>query len=135
MPRLTVVAVRAALVHLAIGATFGALILWDKGMPLSPHLRGLLPTHRELLLVGWMIQLAMGVAYWILPRFSEGEPRGRPAIAWASVLALNFGLHLTAWHRFLGLPPESVAVGRLLELAAAVLFAAHAWPRVRAFGT
>lgn len=134
MPRLTALAVRSALLHLAVGATFGALILWDKGYPLAPELRRFLPAHRELLLVGWMVQLALAVAYWILPRSSGGEPRPRSWMAWSAAICLNLGVQLTAWAGPMGWPPQAVAVGRALELGAAILFAAHAWPRVRPFG-
>jgi hypothetical protein len=131
---LTALAVRSALLHLAAGATLGALILWDKGLPLAPELRRFLPAHRELLLIGWMAQLALAVAYWILPRFSVGEARPRAWMAWSALVCLNLGVQLTAWAGPLGLPAPVVAAGRALELSAAVLFAGHAWPRVKPFG-
>jgi hypothetical protein len=133
VPRLSVLAVRAALLYLAVGATLGALILWDKGLPLAPGLRRLLPAHREMLLMGWMVQLALGVGVWILPRFSGGGPRRRAGLAWAAVVLLNLGILLTGFAGPLGLPLQAVAAGRALELAAALLFVVHLWPRVRAF--
>lgn len=135
MPRLTALAVRSALLHLAVGASLGALILWDKGAPLSPGLRRLLPAHRELLLIGWMVQLAMAVAYWILPRSSGGEARPRAWMAWLAASALNLGVTLSAWSTPFGWPPTAVAAGRALELGAAILFVGHAWPRVKRFGS
>ena len=37
---------------------------------------------REVVLFGWTLQLAMGIAFWILPRFSH-EPRyGNQAFGW-----------------------------------------------------
>ncbi|HLV45033.1 MAG TPA: hypothetical protein VKY39_08745, partial [Aggregatilineales bacterium] len=63
MPRLSVWMVRASLLYLGLGFTFGALMLANKGVPLHPRLWALLPLHAEMLLVGWAIQLAMGVAF------------------------------------------------------------------------
>ncbi len=130
MPRLGRWFVRAALLYLALGVTFGALLLAHKGMPLHPSLWRLLPAHIEFLLLGWTLQLAFGVAYWILPRFTGGV-RPRP---WAAALALgllNAGVLLTGLGASLGAPAEAILAGRLLEAAAALAFVLHAWPRVK----
>ena len=42
----------------------------------QPALWRLLPAHIELLLLGWTLNLALGMAYWILPRYKTGAPRG-----------------------------------------------------------
>ncbi|HXE57834.1 MAG TPA: hypothetical protein VNK43_07530 [Gemmatimonadales bacterium] len=132
MPRLAVLLVRAALCHLALGVAAGALLLAHKGAPLHPAVAALAPVHVESLLLGWTVQLAMGVAYWILPRHPTGAPRGREAPVWLAFGLLNAGVLGVGLTRALG-GPEAIAVaGRLLEALAAALFAAHAWPRVRA---
>ena len=63
MPRLSVWTIRAALVALGIGFLFGALMLANKGVPFDPSLWRLLPAHIELVLLGWTMQLALGVAF------------------------------------------------------------------------
>ncbi|NOZ73444.1 MAG: hypothetical protein GXP38_16340 [Chloroflexi bacterium] len=67
MPRLSTWFVRASLIYLALGVTLGGLLLAEKGIPFYPALWIALPVHMEFLLIGWMVQLAMGMAYWILP--------------------------------------------------------------------
>lgn len=129
MPALSVWSIRASLVHLALGFTFGALILVNKAVPLHPAIWGLLPAHIELLLLGWVAQLAIGVAFWILPRFA-GE-RGNVSLAWTSVVVLNLGVLTAGFGPLLGGPPDTTAVGRALTAAAMAAFAAHAWPRVK----
>ena len=62
MPRLSVWMIRTALVHLLVGFTLGALLLANKGVPIHPMVWRLLPIHIELLLLGWTLQLALGVA-------------------------------------------------------------------------
>ncbi len=134
MPRLSVWMVRAALLHLGLGFTLGALILAHKGLPYASVIWSLLPLHIECVLIGWTLQLALGVAFWILPRFLHGAPRGdeRPAL-WA-FLCLNLGVLLAGGGQALGLSTFWPILGRALEFAAAALFAWHAWPRVKPYG-
>jgi hypothetical protein len=129
MPRLTVWFIRSALIHLALGFTFGGLILWNKGIPLHPPLWRLLPAHIEFLLFGWTAQLAMGVAFWILPRFRTS--RGRTAPAWLALGLLHVGVWLVAIAPFLPLSSWMTLAGRLAEAGAAAAFASHAWPRIK----
>ena len=49
MPRLSRWFIRCALIYLALGFTFGALMLFNKGVPFYPALWRLLPTHVEFL--------------------------------------------------------------------------------------
>lgn len=127
MPRISVWAVRSALIYLLVGFTFGALMLANKGAPFWPRLWLLLPVHVEFLLVGWMVQLALGIAYWILPRFPGGS-RGNEKLALASIVLLNTGLLLAA---FQGFSPLFLVTARLCQGGAGLLFALHAWPRIR----
>lgn len=141
MPRPSVWFVRTALVYLGVGATLGALVLWQKGtgtLPLAWRLRS---AHLELALLGWTLQLAMGVAFWILPRLRvDGRPtRGRERAVWWSYGLLNAGLlTVAAAGADLGSgtvgPATAAAVGRWMEAAAVALFAWHAWPRVKPAG-
>lgn len=132
MPRLSRWFVRAALVYLAVGFTLGALMLSNKGLSLSATIWRLLPAHIECMLLGWTLQLMMGVAFWILPRF-QGQ-RGREAPAWMAFWLLNAGVLLAGLGATLALPAQVVLAGRLAEVAAVVTFAVHAWPRIKPVG-
>ena len=97
MPRVSRWLIHASLVYLALGFTLGALLLWSKGLPLDPVVTRFLPAHIEFLLVGWTIQLVMGVATWIFPRFGvRPSPYGSEAAAWAAFALLNAGVCLAA---------------------------------------
>ena len=52
MPRLSVLFVRAALLYLLLGLTLGMLLLWNKGILISPMIWLLLPAHIEFLQIG-----------------------------------------------------------------------------------
>src|SRR5574338_531253 len=123
MPRLSVWTLRAALLYLMTGFTFGALMLANKGIPFWPALWSLLPVHTEFLLVGWMAQLALGMAFWILPRFPGGS-RGNEKLALAAIVLLNIGLLLAALQVA---NPLALPLARLCEAGAGLLFALHAW--------
>ena len=127
MPRLSAWALRAALVYLLVGFTFGALLLANKGQPFEVQVWGLLPAHVEFLIIGWMVQLAFGVAFWILPRFPGGS-RGNERLATLAILSLNLGVLLVALQ---GMLPLFLLSGRACEGMAGVLFAIHAWNRIR----
>ena len=134
MPRLTIWMVRTALLHLLLGFLVGALLLANRGVPLHPAIPRLRPAHAELLLIGWTVQLAMGVAFWILPRFRPGPERGDERPAWAAWALLNLGVLTAAAGAALLDSGAAVAIGRGAEALAAAAFARHAWPRVKPFG-
>ena len=129
MPRLSVWAIRSALVYLALGVTCGALLLANKGVSLSPLVWRLLPVHIEFLLMGWILQLIMGVGFWILPRFHSA--RGNVRAAWLAYVLLNMGVLLAGLGPTLGASQFVALLGRSAEAGAALAFALHAWPRVK----
>lgn len=133
MPRVSLWMIRAALLHLGLGFTFGALMLWNKGLPLGDGVARLLGPHIELVLIGWTLQLALGVAIWILPRFSGPRRHGRIELAWAACLLLNAGVVL-AVAGLLGRVDGLLALGRALQALAAGAAALHLWPRVKPLG-
>src|SRR4051794_28904419 len=96
MPRLSQLMIRTALVWLAIGYAVGGLLLLNKGVPLLPWLWTLRSAHIHMLLVGWTVQLACGVAFWILPRLDASGARGNERLAWICYAALNGGVVLGA---------------------------------------
>jgi hypothetical protein len=134
VPRLTIWTIRAALFYLALGFTLGALLLFHKGIPISPILWRFLPAHIEFLLFGWTVQLVMGMAFWILPRFSREPRRGNVPLACAAVVSLNIGVLFAGLGPALTAPPLLAVLGRAAEFGGAVAFAAYAWPRIKGLG-
>jgi hypothetical protein len=134
MPLVSVWFVRAALLYLGAGFTLGALLLANKGSGFAPDLWRWLPVHFELLLIGWFVQLVMGVAYWIFPRFGMTKAaRGRESLAWLALALLNGGICL-ACVGLLREQPSLVVAGRVAEVLAAATMAMNVWSRTRASG-
>lgn len=132
MPSLTRLFLRAALLYILIGFTLGALLLANKGVPISPHIWRLLPAHMETLLLGWLLLLALGVAYWILPRFKSERPHSW--LVWLSFGLLNVGIACISLAPFIASSGQVGAIGRILETLGVLTFALHAWPRIKPAG-
>lgn len=129
MPRLSQWIIRTAFIYLLLGFTVGALLLWHKGAPLHPALWGWLPAHIEFLLFGWIVQLTMGVAFWILPRYWQKDRRGKEGAVKIAFVLLNVGIWLVVAYSVFQASRMFLLVGRGAEIGAAVLFASHAWGR------
>jgi len=138
VPLLTRVYVRTGLIYLAVGALLGGLILWNKGAPAGLNVWRWLAPHISLMTWGWLWHLTLGVAFWILPRFTDparagratSAKRGRVWLAWVAYVCLNASLVLVAATPWLRGPWPNALAG-LLQTLAALAFVFHAWPRVR----
>ncbi len=132
MPALSVRFIRAALRYLAIGFTVGAVLLTNEAFVIDPSARKLLPVHEEMLLIGWFVQLALGVAYWILPRLPGRQPRGNETLVRLAFWLINGGIVLVILE-----PVTSITAllltGRMVEIAGVLAFISAAWPRVKSF--
>jgi hypothetical protein len=124
--------IRAALIWLALGYSMGGLLLAHKGIAIAPRLWLLREAHIHALLMGWTLQLAAGVAFWILPRLDASGARGDERPVWLSFAAINAGAAVgvaAAVSQAAGL----YALAGALYALAALAFVRHAWPRVRPF--
>lgn len=133
MPKLSVWMVRSALVCMGIGFLFGSLVLHHKGVPIYLWTWRLLPPHVELMIFGWTVQLAMGVGFWILPRFPQRDRYGNTTLAWVAFGLFDAGVVFSAWAGFVASQPGQV-VGRGAMLVAVLCYVWVMWPRIRAFG-
>lgn len=135
MPTLSRWCVRAALAHLVLGMGIGTWMLLTQartGFPPGPPW-GVL--HAHVLLVGFLLMLIIGVAFWMFPRVKGGRPGRIPG--WIAFWCINVGLLLrvvaeapardggAGWRAALG-------VAAVLPLVGVGAFAAGILPRVRA---
>lgn len=135
MPLLARVFLRTALIYLALGFSIGGLLQINKVLGMGPRIWGLLPVHIELLFLGWTLQLALGVSYWIMPRIEMERPR-----AWLAALGYGFvngGLALFALGHLATVlnagpgPQWLTPLAGVFIVGGVISFAAHIWPRVR----
>ncbi len=137
MPTLTRWTIRAALIYLVVGLVTGALYWANAQWSFWPLLGSLNPIYIHLLVVGWLTQLAIGVAYWMFPVIRKDNMRGDPRLAWAVFVMLNAGLILRAmFEPWRSLQPSDLngiglVLSALLQVIAGYLFVILCWPRVR----
>lgn len=131
MPKLSVWMIRSALIYMGIGFLFGAMLLSHKGIPLFSWTWRLIFLHVELMIFGWTMQFVMGIAFFILPRFSKRANRyGAEYLGWWSFYLLNSGVILTLFAHWY-LSNILILIGRLLVLLAIGAFIAMIWERVK----
>jgi len=131
MPRLSIWFIRTALVYFAVGITLGGLLLFSKGTQQLPSLWLLLPTHIELMLIGWTVQLVLGVAFWMFPRHTYVPKRGNETLIWLSYGLLNGGLLL---HLFVPGNTSLALAGQVGIALSIVLFTGSIFRRTRGWG-
>ncbi|MDD3828488.1 MAG: hypothetical protein PHY79_21200 [Anaerolineae bacterium] len=140
MPPLVRLFVRASFLYFLGAFLLGAFMALDSWLGLARWLRAVYLSQLHLLVVGWITQLAIGVAYWMFPRFRKEEnpePRGSDRLTWAVFVLLNAGLLLRfAFEPFYLMGPSTwlaatVALAGVLQALAALGFAALIWGRVR----
>ena len=82
--------IRAAFAWLVLGLALRAAAAWPGGALLS----ALEPAALHALVLGWLSQLAFGVAWWMFPRPRGAPPTPDAAAGWTGFAALNAGLLL-----------------------------------------
>jgi len=140
MPPLVRLFVRTSFLYFVGAFLLGAFMALDSWLGLARWLRAVYLSQLHLLVVGWVTQLAIGVAYWMFPRFRrevKPQPRGSERLTWAVYLLLNGGLLLRfAFEPLYLMGPKpwlaaTVALSGVLQALAALAFAALIWGRVR----
>lgn len=123
--------VRLALEHLAAGAVLGGMLLAAKATGAFPALWAWRAAHLDLMLVGGMLQLALGVAHWMLPR--TGLPARSTVPEAVAAALLNAGVLTSALGSAIdgSAAAGAVLAGRLAVAVAATVLVVRLVPRVR----
>ena len=144
MPPIARDLIKASFLYFVAAFLLGALMMLDQWLSFSRWLRVVYFSQLHLLMVGWITQLAIGVAYWMFPRLRKEQgprPRGSDTLARFVLLSLNIGLLL----RFIFEPLYLMGLGSwlaallalsgVLQAAAAVGFGLLIWARIRPMET
>ena len=137
MPTLTRWFLKTAMLYFLVGFGLGGVLLIALGWKHQHILSVLQPVSWHLLMVGWLMQYIVGVAYWMFPAFAKDQSQRHETLGWLTYGALNLGLLLRTivepWH---SLQPQA-GVGWLLipaavlQVAAGWLFVVNTWSRIR----
>jgi len=89
----------------------------------------------HLLTVGWLLQVMVGVAFWMFPRHPIQPPRGSSGLGWTGFGLLNTGLACRlvgeSWYLGFGGPRWPLMLAAVLQFAGVVAVVGLLWPRVR----
>ena len=141
MPPIARAYVRVAFAYFCGAFLLGALMMIDRWADLGRWLNFTSDSQLHLLMVGWITQLAIGVAYWMFPRLlkeQDPRPRGSDGLAWSVLVSLNVGLLLRLASEpfyYMGVQPWPKALMSLsgvLQALAALGFGWLIWGRIRA---
>ena len=128
--------VKTSFVFLLLGLVLGGYVtiqvnLLGRGVPWP-----LITAHVHVLLVGFLLTLVFGVATWMFPRPARDDARYRPGLAWLVYWLLTASTAIRALGEVGAAEVGSrgsplAALGGLGQLAAAIVFVANMWTRVR----
>lgn len=88
------------------------------------------PGHGWIMLSGFMVQFALGVAHWILPRARHVSPPG-PIRLWTALALLNAGVLVLVASPLSPFMPMGPTPGLLLHAAGIALLVHGLWPRIQ----
>lgn len=137
MPPITRLFVKTSLIYLVASFGVGLSLTLRPLAPLPAVVNGLAPVYFHLFMVGWVMQLIVGVAYWMFPKWSRERPRGHDSLALATYWLLNAGLLLRVVAepaQLVSVWPEwgwLVVIAALLQWLAGMTFVINTWPRVK----
>lgn len=135
MPPLTRWFIKTALLYFVLSLLAGLILASQAVLNFRLLPAGFTPAYFHMLMVGWVTQLILGVAYWMFPKFTKAQPRGSASLGWTVFWLLNVGLAL----RILIEPfnPAGTPLGwglvlsALLQWLAGLAFVANTWARVK----
>lgn len=136
MPFVPRLFIRTAFAWLAIGFVWAAAITLIKVADRTELRHAFITAHAHILLVGFFMNVVMGVAFWMFPR--PPDRRMNEPLAVAAYGLLNFGLLIRVSFEWAQEEYHGQVYGALLGTSGVIqalgglLFAVVIWPRVRA---
>lgn len=133
--------IKTSLVFLLIGLALGLWIMW-KGYWGDPSgMSIVISAHTHVILIGFIITLIMGIAYWMFPRPAREDYRYSPNMAEVNYWLVTGGtvvrLFGELWQYASGGANGMLwaAIGAGAQTLAGAVFAWNIWSRVRPIGS
>lgn len=137
MPTLTRIFIKTGMIYFLLAMVVGVALAAPTLFSLPTAVAALRPVYFHLFMVGWVLQLIIGIAYWMFPKLSKERPRGSEALGWLVYACLNIGLAFRAIGEVLVALRPGPDIGWTLALAAVLQliggwgFIVNTWLRVK----
>jgi hypothetical protein len=136
MPFVPRLFIRTALAWFAIGFVWAAVIMLIKVADRTELRQAFITGHAHILLVGFFVNIVMGVAFWMFPRPPDRKLNEPAAVVAYALLNIGLVMRLAVeWaHAEYGGQLYGAILGTsgVLQALGGLLFLAVIWPRVRA---
>ena len=110
MPRESVFMIRSALLYLLIAVAAGSVLYLENRLTAVEIGAGsLFVIHVYSAMYGWFLQMVMGAAFWIFPKYLEQPTRGNPYWIRSAIAGLTIGIPMVMAER-LGLVPGGAGI-------------------------
>lgn len=130
MPTVSIFFIRWSLIQLGILSTLGSILLISKATGEFSWWWQFRSIHTEGMWIGWILNLVLGTAWWIMPKkigLEFPEKYGRSGFAW-----LSFVFAQTDWVYRIFIDANFAPVFiRLMPFLAVLAFIAGIWPRLK----
>lgn len=90
MPHITRLFIKTSLLYLVAALLAGLLLMLRPLVDLPVIVGGLSPVYFHLFMVGWVMQLIVGVAYWMFPKWSKTRPLWLRCVGAGDLLAAQY---------------------------------------------
>ena len=137
MPTLSRWFIKIGMLYFVMGLSIGVVMLLQPALDWSPRLLLLRPVYLHFLFIGWVIQIIMGVGYWMFPKYTKENPRGNENLGWAVLILLNVGLILRGIGEPMMIIEPGTTYGWMLAIASMCLlfagwgFIFNTWGRIK----
>lgn len=132
MPLVSRIAIRMAFGWLIVGFGTGTALAAARGGFLPAAIYAAFELHTGALLIGFFVQLVIGVAFWMFPKHGSGAARGNEQVVVAGIVLLNLALVARVAASVAASSRGATTAGAGIALAVAIC-ATQLWPRVKPF--
>jgi len=136
MPTLTRWFIKTGLIYFVLAMLVALTLKAQPVLGLPAFFAMLRPVYFHIFMVGWVLQIIIGVSYWFFPRLAE-RSRGNERLGWLAFAWLNAGLLLRIAGEAL-LPSHSatfwgwmLVLSAVLQWLAGIAYVLLIWKRVK----
>ncbi|MBI4829182.1 MAG: cbb3-type cytochrome c oxidase subunit I [Nitrospinae bacterium] len=133
--------IKTSLLFFLVGLALGVWIMWKGYWGDPAGMSVVISAHTHVILIGFIITLIMGIAYWMFPRPAREDYRYSPNMAEVNYWLVTGGTVVRLYGEMWQYASDGAhgiiwaAIGAGAQTLAGVVFAWNIWSRVRPIGS